>query len=105
MRAEAEARNQAWIQVDDNIYSCLSIGGFYNSAYQVIRQLLHQYTSYNESISLSCLPIYYLEPNTRITVRDEDSRIYGDYMINSISYNLNANSTMSLDCTRALERI
>ena len=38
---------------------------------EVARDLLYQYTNYNEQISLSVLPIYYLEPNIRITVEDE----------------------------------
>ena len=70
-----------------------------------IKKELYQYTNYNEQISLTTLPIYYLEPNVRITVRDNQSGIYGDYMVKSISLPLDINGTMSLSCTRALERI
>jgi hypothetical protein len=80
-------------------------GGTANSAYNLVRELLYQYTSYNESISINSIPIFYLEPNTRITVRDAQSGIYGDYMINSISIPFDVASTMTLSCTRALERI
>ena len=80
-------------------------GGVSKSAYEEIRKELYQYTNYNEQISLTVLPIYYLEPNTRITVRDAASGIYGDYIIKSISLPLDANSVMNLSCTRALERI
>jgi hypothetical protein len=80
-------------------------GGNFNSAYDAVRELLYQYTSYNESISINSIPIYYLEPNTRITVRDPQSGIYGDYMINTISIPFDVSSTMTLSCTRALERI
>jgi hypothetical protein len=82
----------------------IASGGESNSAYEAVRELLYQYTSYNESIILSAIPIYYLEPNTRITVRDNESGIYGDYMINTISLPLDITSTMSISCTRALER-
>jgi len=51
------------------------------------------------------LPVYYLEPNIRITIRDAESGIYGDYMIKSFSLPLDVNGTMSLSCTKALERI
>jgi len=51
------------------------------SAYEDIRQLIHEYTKYNESISIQCLPIYHFEPNTRITVKNAESDIYGDYII------------------------
>ena len=103
-REECEKRGQKYIQVDSSIYSMLSIGGTLRSAYDVVRDLLYQHTSYNESISIQSLPIYYLEPNTRIEVRDVESGIYGDYMISSISIPLDINGTMSISATRALEK-
>ena len=39
-----------------------------------------------------------------IEVRDEESDIYGDYMISTISIPLAINGTMSIAATRALER-
>ena len=81
------------------------MGGSANSAFNMIQDLLYQYTSYNESISVQSLPVYYLEPNIRITVKDARSGISGDYMVNSISLPLDISGTMSLSCTRALERI
>lgn len=104
LRTEAQKKGQQYIQVDPNIYAMLAIGGTKNSAYEAIKQLLHEYTSYNESISIQCLPIYYLEPNTRISVRDIESDIHGDYMISSISIPLGVDATMSISATRALER-
>ena len=68
-------------------------------------QLLYQYTSYNENISIRVIPIYYLEPNNRITVRDNESGIYGDYMINSFTLPLDVTSFMNINCTRAIEKV
>jgi len=51
------------------------------------------------------MPIYHLEPNTRITVNDDDSDIHGDYIINSLTVPLTANGTMSISASRAIERI
>ena len=105
MQRECEARKQEYAQVRSEIYAMLLNGGALRSAYEEIRKELYQYTNYNEQISLTTLPIYYLEPNVRITVRDNVSGIFGDYMIKSISLPLDINGTMSLSCTRALERI
>ena len=80
-------------------------GGALRPAYDEIKKELYQYTNYNEQISLTTLPIYYLEPNVRITVRDNESNIFGDYIVKSISLPLDIDGTMSLSCTRALERI
>ena len=105
IREECENRKQEYVQVKSELYSLLSNGGSMRSAYEQMRKELYQYTNYNEQVSLTMLPIYYLEPNTRITIRDVESGIYGDYMIKSFSIPLDVNGTMSLSCTRALERI
>ena len=105
LRKECEDKGQDYIQMDSNLYNMTTGGGNFNSAYNMARELLYQYTSYNESITINALPIYYLEPNIRISVRDFQSGIHGDYMINSMSIPLDITSTMTLSCTRALERI
>lgn len=102
---ECQRQNQNYTQVESYIYQSLATGGNSNSAYDKVRELLYQHTSYNENINISAIPIYYLEPNTRITVTDTVSGIYGDYMIKTISLPLDINGTMSLSCTRALEKI
>jgi hypothetical protein len=104
-RQECINKGQNYMQIDGSLYNMVASGGNFNSAYNLVRELLYQYTSYNESISINSIPIFYLEPNTRIAVRDAQSGIYGDYMINSISIPFDVASTMTLSCTRALERI
>lgn len=103
-RIECEDKGQKYIQVDSSVYSMLTGGGSSNSAYQRVRELLYQHTSYNESITLQAIPIYHLEPNIRIGVRDIESNIFGDYMVSSISIPLAPTGTMSISATRALER-
>lgn len=105
IRAECQAQTQEYVQVRSELYSLLANGGSMRSAYEQIRKELYQYTNYNQQVSLTTLPIYYLEPNVRITIRDVQSGIYGDYMIKSISLPLDVNGTMSISCTKALERI
>lgn len=105
-RHECEQRGQKYIQVSSSVFSMLAGGGQSNSAYEYVRDLLYQYTSYNESITLQCIPIYHLEPNTRIGVRDIESNIFGDYMISNISISLGTTSgTMSISAIRALEKM
>lgn len=102
---EASSKGQSYTQIDENIYSNLAGGGSQNSAYNLIRDLLYQHTNYNESVSIQMLPLYFLEPNIRIYLRDEESGINGDYMINSISMPLDVAGQMSLSCSKALEKI
>lgn len=101
---ECQATGQDFIQVSSTIYAQLSGGGQSYPAYSQVRELLYQYTNYNESISMSAIPVYYLEPNTRITVRDNSSKIYGDYVIKTITLPLDISGTMNIQATKALER-
>lgn len=98
-------RNQPYVQVRDQVYSMLWEGGMLKPAYDEIKKELYQYTTFNEQVSLTTIPIYYLEPNTRITIRDSVTGVYGDFIIKSISMPLDINGTMSISCTKALERL
>lgn len=98
-------KGQNYISVTSDIYKGIAQGGNHNSAFNMIQDLLYQYTGYNESISLQILPLYFLEPNIRITVNNDETGIHGDYMLNNFSIPLDINGTMSLSCTKALERI
>lgn len=104
-REECINKGQAYVQVDEGIYDMLSLGGVLKSAYEEIKKSLYQYTTFNEQVSLTTLPIYYLEPNTRITIRNTATGIYGDFMIKSISLPLDINGSMNITCTKALENI
>ena len=66
---------------------------------------MYQYTNYNETISLSTLPVYYLDTNVRITVKDIESGIDGDYMVDSISIPLDSSSLMNINATKAWEKL
>ena len=59
----------------------------------------------NESISITAIPMYYLQPNTRITVRDDASGVNGDFMISSISLPLDIESLMQINAYRAIQKI
>ena len=104
-KQEADTRGQKYLQVSEQVYDNLAIGGSQNSAYNEIKNLLYEYTSYNESIQLQAIPIYHLEPNTRIVVNDVESDIHGDYIIKSISLPLDINGTMSITATRAIDKL
>ena len=103
-REACERRNQPFIQVNSEIYSLLAVGGSKNSAYNEIKMLLHEETSYNENITIQVLPILYLEPNTRISIYNKSSNTNGDYMISTISIPLDYNGMMTINATKALER-
>ena len=75
------------------------------TAQEELDTLMYNYAYCNESISITTIPIYHLEPNVRISVFDEKSKINGEYIINKISVPLNYNGTMSIQATKAPIRI
>ena len=96
---------QYWTQIPSQLSTLLVTGGSLNSCFEKIKDLLYQYTHLNNTISITSLPIYYLEPNTRITVEDDPAGIYGDYIIQSISLPLDISSTMTINAYKALQKI
>lgn len=105
LREKLIRQGQYFTQVPSEISALFTIGGSLNSCYEKIKDLLYQYTHVNNTISITTLPIYYLEPNTRITVEDQPAGIYDDYIIQSISLPLDVSSTMSINAYKALQKI
>ena len=62
-------------------------------------------TSFNESITIQSIPIYYLDVNRRISVQDRKSGIFGDYIIKTISMPLDAGTLMNITAVRAIDRV
>ena len=96
---------QPHVIVDSEVYDQFAIGTIGYSAQETVREFLYQYTTYNETISIQSIPIYYLDVNRRITVQDRKSGVNGDYIIDSITLPISANGVMSISASRALERI
>ena len=103
--AKCEGQGQAYSNVTSQIYKSVSIGTIGYSAQETARDLLYKYTDYTAAISITSIPIYYLDANVRITVQDRAAGIYGDYVIKTINLPLDAKNTMSISATRALERV
>lgn len=105
LKEQCRKRGQDFYQVPDYIYDGLMEGGYMNSCYQSIRQTLHEYTNYNQNISLQTLPIYFLQPNTGIYVKDEETGIEGNYLIKSLSYSIGNDNTLNINASKILEKI
>lgn len=82
--------------VPQDLSDLFSISTKGNSAVEQIYSLINKNLLVNDTITLSSVPIYYLEPNTRIFVECKENNIYGDYIINSISIPLQVGGTSSI---------
>ncbi len=86
----------------ENLFSMSAQG---KSAMDVLNEWLYSCAYCAESITLNALPIFYLEPNARILVRDDNSGINGEYIVTRLTFPLSHNGTMSISATKAVERL
>ena len=86
-----------WIQ--DNMEGLFYKSAQGASAVSKANELIYQHTATVENISITSIPIYYLQPNTRIYVKDK-----GDYTLDKITYSLNYNGTMSLSGNKIMKQ-
>lgn len=75
------------------------------SCFDKIREMIYQNLSYNTTITLTCLPKYYMEVNNIIYIEDKDSGVKGNYQITQFSLPLAYSGTMSITATEVLTRI
>jgi len=75
------------------------------SAKEAIEEMLYKYSYCIESVNIQTIPVYYLEPNTRIKIRDNNSGINGEYIISKLTIPLTYNGMMSITATKAVTNI
>ena len=106
----SEQKNQAssngliWSQVSQEIYQNFAIGGWRNPAWEAITNNLYLHTTYQKTVSITALPAFYLEPNSRITINDRSTNTYGDYLITSITLPLGAGQLMTASGSEILQQ-
>lgn len=74
-------------------------------AYEQIKYDLQQHTSYQNVVSITALPCFYLEPNTLVELNDRSTNTYGEYVVKSISIPLGIGSAMSVSMSKAMGRL
>ena len=94
-----------YIQLKDSMQNYFSISAQGVSAQDKLDELLYDNTYCVESINIAAIPIYYLEPNTRIFVKDDKSKINGEYIVSKITLPLTFNGTMQITATKAVAKI
>lgn len=82
-----------------------TISGQGKSAKDEFDSLLYKHTYATDTTTLTSVPIHHLQPNTRIFIKDDNTGINGEYIINKITIPLQYNGTSSITATRAVERI
>lgn len=97
--------NTSNIQIPENYKGMFSQSTQGKSAKDMVDSLLYNHAYCVESVSITSIPIYYLEPNKRIYIADENTGIQGEYIPTQFTIPLTYNGTMSITATKAVDRI
>ena len=103
--ADSKQTGYTYINLTETIDNLFSISAQGKSAFDMLNDYLYSFSYCTESISMTTIPVYYLEPNTRVYVHDEESGINGQYIISKMTIPLTYNGTMSVTATKAVDRI
>lgn len=103
-REECQLKGQPYTQVRSDVFDGFSTGGYKNGAFDQIKYELYLHTNYQTTLSLTSLPVFYLEPNSRVTINDKSTNTYGSYVIHTISVSLGAGNTMAVTASACFER-
>lgn len=101
---EEKINSYKYIQIPD-LENMFTISARGKSAKDRLDELIYAHGYCSETATITSIPIYYLQPNTRIHIFDSDTKIDGDYIINKITIPLAYNGTMSLTTTKAAETL
>lgn len=96
---------QKYFVLVDRYYNLFSISSTGASCFDEIRELMYQNLCYNTTVTLTCLPKYYMEPNNIIRIENKESNICGNYQITQFTLPLAYNGTMSITATEVLTRV
>ena len=104
-KEECNRNGQPWVQVSNDIYANLITGGYLNSAYEALRYELFSHTKYQKVVSITAIPAFYLEPNSRVEISDHSTNTYGDFMIQNITLTLGPGANMTCSLNEVSERL
>ena len=75
------------------------------SAYETVNELLYTYTQTAETLSITSVPVYELDVNSRIKIIDIEHGVNGEYIVSKLTVPLTYNGTMNITATKATPRI
>lgn len=103
MAGQPTQTGYTYIKINKTLDGFFNISSQGKSAHETMEETLYNHTYAADTISLTSIPIYYLRPNTRISVKDSSSGIYGEYIVSRISLPLNYNGLMNITASRVPE--
>ena len=87
------------LYIQENMRNLFTISSEGKDAFARIDELIWQYACGAESATFTSIPLYFLEPNTRIKYKGED------YLITKLTLPITHNGTMSISATKIIRPI
>ena len=94
-----------YININNNAESFFRTSSKAKSAKERIEELLYEHSYSAENVTIAAIPVYHLEPNHHIFVRDDKSNINGEYIVNKITIPLSYKKTMNITASKAVSSI
>lgn len=92
-----------YFKLTDSMRNVFTISAQGRSANDEVNNLMNQHSYYSESISITAIPIYDLQPNTLIYMYNEENNINGKYCVDRLTIPLAYNGTMSINATKIID--
>lgn len=93
------------VNLPTSIANYFSLSSQGRNAKDELDSMIYEGTYCQETITLNSIPIYTLQPNTRIKVYDAINGINGDYIVKSFSIQLAHDGMMSINATKVEDSI
>lgn len=90
------------LKITAELETLFNIASFGKSAKVVLDEKLSTSTTFNKTLNITTIPMYFLEPNTKIQINNHDQAT-GDYWLEKISISLTHNGQMTLNATEINE--
>ena len=99
---QEEQDGYTYLQAPEEYFSISAQG---RSAKDKLNELIYQHSYCIESSTITTIPIYYLQPNSKVHLFDEALGLNGDYIVSKITVPLTYNGTMQLTAVKTTQRI
>lgn len=93
------------LKEDEEFKKHFTYAAYGKDAFTKIRELIYLHTNMNETVNITSMPLYFLEPNTKIIAKDEETHTTGDYVIININLPLQFDAQQTIACMKVGSRL
>lgn len=94
-----------YIQLPQEMNSIFVTSSRGKSAKSAVEDLIYQHCYATNNVNLQTIPIYHLQPDTCIYIKNDETNINGDYIISKITIPLETKKMMSITATKVMPSI